>query len=47
MVIRVVVDTPDRPLVSPFTIPGGIKALMTLRRVGPALIAVSLKEVGH
>ncbi|MCQ0005710.1 phosphorylase family protein [Actinomadura madurae] len=36
-VVRAIVDTPGRPLVSPATIPGGTAALRRLRTVGPAL----------
>ncbi|MQA83632.1 MAG: 4-hydroxy-3-methylbut-2-enyl diphosphate reductase [Streptosporangiales bacterium] len=36
-VVRVVVDTPDRPLRSPSTVRAGWRATAALRRVGPAL----------
>jgi 4-hydroxy-3-methylbut-2-en-1-yl diphosphate reductase len=36
-VVRAVVDTPDRPLLRPSTLTGGIAALAALRRIGPAL----------
>lgn len=36
-VVRVIVDTPRRRLVSPRTLTGGTRALGVLRRVGPAL----------
>jgi 4-hydroxy-3-methylbut-2-enyl diphosphate reductase len=36
-VVRVVVDTPDRPLLRPGTVSAGIRALSTLTRIGPAL----------
>jgi 4-hydroxy-3-methylbut-2-enyl diphosphate reductase len=36
-VLRVVVDTPHRELLRPATIPNGIRALTTLRRIAPAL----------
>jgi 4-hydroxy-3-methylbut-2-en-1-yl diphosphate reductase len=36
--VRVIVDTPDRPLLSPATLTGGIAGLRALRRVGPALV---------
>lgn len=36
--VRVIVDTPDRPLLSPATLTGGPAALRALRRVGPALV---------
>lgn len=39
VVVRVVVDTPGRPLVGPWTLPGGIRALRVLRRTGGALAA--------
>lgn len=39
VVVRVVVDTPGRPLVGPWTVPGGIRALRVLRRTGGALAA--------
>lgn len=38
-VLRVIVDGPDRPLVHPKTLTGGLKALLTLRRAAPALQA--------
>jgi 4-hydroxy-3-methylbut-2-enyl diphosphate reductase len=37
VVLRAISDTPQRPLLSPWTIPGGIAALRSLRRAGPAL----------
>lgn len=36
-VVRVVVDTPERPLLRPGTVSAGIRALSTLTRLGPAL----------
>jgi len=36
-VIRAVSDTPARPLLSPWAVPGGIAALRSLRRAGPVL----------
>ncbi|MER7541529.1 4-hydroxy-3-methylbut-2-enyl diphosphate reductase [Actinomadura sp.] len=36
-VVRAIVDTPGRPLVSPATLTGGTAALRRLRTVGPAL----------
>ncbi|NVI89298.1 4-hydroxy-3-methylbut-2-enyl diphosphate reductase [Actinomadura sp. BRA 177] len=36
-VVRAIVDTPGRPLVSPATLTGGTAALRRLRKVGPAL----------
>jgi 4-hydroxy-3-methylbut-2-enyl diphosphate reductase len=36
--VRAIVDTPDRPLLSPATLTGGPAALRALRRVGPALV---------
>lgn len=36
-VVRVVVDGPDRPLVHPYTVAGGVTALRSLRRAAPAL----------
>ena len=38
-VVRVIVDTPTHPLVSPGTLPRGIRALRTLRRTAPVLSA--------
>ncbi|CND58371.1 lytB-related protein lytB1 [Mycobacterium tuberculosis] len=38
-VVRAIVDTPDRPLVSPATLTGGLAALRRLRTIGPALRA--------
>jgi 4-hydroxy-3-methylbut-2-enyl diphosphate reductase len=37
VVIRALSDTPRRPLLSPWVIPGGIAALRSLRLAGPAL----------
>ncbi|GLY90370.1 hypothetical protein [Actinoallomurus iriomotensis] len=37
-VVRAIVDTPGRPLLSPAAVPGGLAARRTLRRIGPALI---------
>jgi 4-hydroxy-3-methylbut-2-enyl diphosphate reductase len=37
VVLLAISDTPDRPLLSPWTVPGGIAALRSLRRAGPAL----------
>ncbi len=37
VVLRAISDTPSRPLLSPWTVPGGIAALRSLRRAGPAL----------
>ncbi|TLW95072.1 hypothetical protein FFT09_04280 [Saccharomonospora piscinae] len=39
VVLRAVVDTPSRPLVSPATVPGGVAALTALAAAGPALRA--------
>jgi 4-hydroxy-3-methylbut-2-en-1-yl diphosphate reductase len=36
-VIRAISDTPQRPLLSPWTVPGGIAALRSLRLAGPVL----------
>lgn len=36
-VVRIVSDTPDRPLWSPSTVTGGLTALRSLRTVGPVL----------
>ena len=36
-VLRAISDTPDRPLLHPATVTGGIAALRALRRAGPAL----------
>jgi 4-hydroxy-3-methylbut-2-enyl diphosphate reductase len=36
-VVRVIVDTPDSPLLRLATIPAGVQALVTLRKIGPAL----------
>jgi 4-hydroxy-3-methylbut-2-enyl diphosphate reductase len=36
-VVRVVVDTPERPLLRPGTVSAGIRALSTLTKIGPAL----------
>ncbi|GAA0400610.1 lipoprotein [Microbispora corallina] len=36
--VRVVVDTPAVPLLSPATVPGALAALRALRRIGPALV---------
>jgi 4-hydroxy-3-methylbut-2-enyl diphosphate reductase len=38
-VVRAVVDTPKRPLLSPATVTGGLAACRALRRAGPALEA--------
>jgi 4-hydroxy-3-methylbut-2-enyl diphosphate reductase len=38
-VVRVIVDTPAYPLVSPGTLPRGTRALRTLRRAAPVLSA--------
>ena len=38
-VVRVVVDTPSRPLVHPDTVRTGIRATKALGRIGPALVA--------
>lgn len=35
--VRAIVDTPDRPLSRPATVPGGLRALRGLRACGPAL----------
>lgn len=40
-VLRVVVDTPDRPLFHPATVGAGVTAASTLARLGPALLAWS------
>jgi 4-hydroxy-3-methylbut-2-en-1-yl diphosphate reductase len=37
VVLRAISDTPERPLLSPWAVPGGIAALRSLRRAGPAL----------
>jgi 4-hydroxy-3-methylbut-2-enyl diphosphate reductase len=37
VVIRAISDTPQRPLLSPWAVPGGIAALRSLRLAGPAL----------
>jgi 4-hydroxy-3-methylbut-2-en-1-yl diphosphate reductase len=37
VVLRAISDTPRRPLLSPWTVPGGIAALRSLRQAGPAL----------
>ena len=37
VVLRAISDTPQRPLLSPWTVPGGIAALRSLRLAGPAL----------
>ncbi len=37
MVLRAISDTPQRPLLSPWAVPGGIAALRSLRLAGPAL----------
>jgi 4-hydroxy-3-methylbut-2-en-1-yl diphosphate reductase len=37
VVIRALSDTPQRPLLSPWAVPGGIAALRSLRLAGPAL----------
>jgi 4-hydroxy-3-methylbut-2-enyl diphosphate reductase len=37
-VVRAIVDTPGRPLVSPCSVSGGLAARRALRRVGPALV---------
>lgn len=37
-VVRAIVDTPDRPLLSPATVTGGLAARRALRRIGPALV---------
>ncbi len=36
-VVRAIVDTPDRPLLHPATLTGGLRALRALRRCGPLL----------
>jgi len=38
VVVRAISDTPEHPVVSPHTIPGGIAALRSLRQAGPALV---------
>ena len=38
-VVRAIVDTPSRPLVSPSTVTGGVTGLRVLARIGPALSA--------
>jgi 4-hydroxy-3-methylbut-2-enyl diphosphate reductase len=47
--VRAVVDTADRPLFSPGTVTGGVRALAALRRAAPALrewlVAVGPREV--
>ena len=37
IVLRAISDTPQRPLLSPWAVPGGIAALRSLRLAGPAL----------
>jgi len=37
VVVRAISDTPQRPLLSPWAVPGGIAALRSLRLAGPAL----------
>jgi 4-hydroxy-3-methylbut-2-enyl diphosphate reductase len=37
-VVRAIVDTPGRPLLSPASLTGGLAARRTLRRIGPALV---------
>jgi 4-hydroxy-3-methylbut-2-en-1-yl diphosphate reductase len=37
VVVRAISDTPRRPLLSPWAVPGGIAALRSLRLAGPAL----------
>lgn len=37
-VVRAIVDTPDRPLLSTASLVGGLVARRTLRRIGPALM---------
>jgi 4-hydroxy-3-methylbut-2-en-1-yl diphosphate reductase len=37
VVVRAISDTPERPLLSPWAVPGGIAALRSLRQAGPAL----------
>ncbi len=37
VVVRAISDTPDRPLLSPRTVPGGLAALRSLRAAGDAL----------
>jgi 4-hydroxy-3-methylbut-2-en-1-yl diphosphate reductase len=37
-VVRAIVDTPGRPLLSPAGVIGGLAARRTLRRIGPALV---------
>jgi 4-hydroxy-3-methylbut-2-enyl diphosphate reductase len=37
VVLRAISDTPQRPLLSPWAVPGGIAALRSLRLAGPAL----------
>jgi 4-hydroxy-3-methylbut-2-en-1-yl diphosphate reductase len=37
VVLRAISDTPQRPLLSPWVVPGGIAALRSLRQAGPAL----------
>jgi 4-hydroxy-3-methylbut-2-enyl diphosphate reductase len=39
VVVRAVVDTPERPLLRPATLPGGVAALRSLNAVGPPLAA--------
>jgi 4-hydroxy-3-methylbut-2-enyl diphosphate reductase len=40
-VVRVIVDTPGRPVLSAATLTGGLAARRTLRRIGPALVSWS------
>jgi 4-hydroxy-3-methylbut-2-enyl diphosphate reductase len=40
-VVRAIVDTPDRPLLSPASLIGGLAARRALRCVGPALVSWS------
>jgi 4-hydroxy-3-methylbut-2-enyl diphosphate reductase len=42
-VVRAIVDTPDRPLLNPASVIGGLAARRALRRVGPALVHWSLE----
>jgi 4-hydroxy-3-methylbut-2-enyl diphosphate reductase len=37
VVVRAISDTPRRPLLSPWAVPGGLAALRSLRRAGPVL----------
>jgi 4-hydroxy-3-methylbut-2-enyl diphosphate reductase len=44
--VRVIVDTPSRPLLSPATVRGGLAARRTLRRLGPVLVRWAVATAG-